>query len=155
MSLSRITGMPVVWQDQHMGHVERAVMDVPRGVLDGLIVRRGFSGARWVGAKQIEMIGERCVILRMRPVRLADKPVLPPMRVFLADGACAGEVTDGIVAGGTLHVCALEVSSGPLAHLMGQSRYARFYRLRGEEIIALSLLSWAQLVGEIGEEDDG
>lgn len=154
MSLSRMTGMPVVWMDQHMGYVERAVMNVEKGEMDGLIVRRGMAGAKWVARGQIALIGESCVILLRRPVRMPDRLPDAPLRVFLSTGEWAGEVTDGIV-NDSLSLCALEVSRGALARLMGRSRYARHFRANGGEAIVPSLLSWAQLLGQIGEEEKG
>jgi len=155
LSLSRMTGMPVVWKDQHMGYVERAVADWEARRLDGLIIRKGVAGARWVLASQIEVIGSGCIILMSRPQRLRERQEESQLPVFLTNGECAGEVTDVILSGETLSVRALEVCRGPVSRLLGRRQYASGFQLNHSGAVAESLVSWAQLLGECGEEDDG
>lgn len=156
-SLGRMTGMPVVWQDRQIGLVERAVPDARRARLDGVIVRKGIGVAHWATADDILLVGERCVMLRRRPARLPEKLMGEMRRAFLTTGECAGEVTDVLLRGDTLDIPALEICQGPLYRLMGHRAYAgRFYPSdHGEEneVIIPTLLTWTQLLRQLGEED--
>lgn len=158
VSLSRLTGMPAVWQDQQVGLVERAVPDAYTGRLHGLMIRRGIGRARWASADDVLLAGESCVVLRRRPHAQASRPQAELRRVFLTTGECVGEVTDVLIHGDTLALCALEVCESPLARLMGRRGYAVEYRPSpaGEPggVTAAGLLSWAQLRSYLGEEDD-
>lgn len=156
ISLSRMVGMPVVFLDKQIGCVESAVVDAQEARLDGLMIRRGIGAAKWADSAQIEQLGSRCVLLRSKPVRMTDKSQPPPGRVYLPTGLCAGEVTDAFLSSRTLCVSALEVCQGPLYRLVGQRAYAaRFQVQAGGSVVAQELLSWAQLVKQLGEEDEG
>lgn len=155
ISLSRMVGMPVVLRDQQVGYVERAVVDAQCSMLDGVVVRRGIGAAKWASCGAIALLGKDCVLLKSKPVRLTERAQPTPCRVFLAAGAYAGEVTDALVSSRSLRVSALEVCQGPLYRLVGQRAYASRFRMQEDGgVVAQSLLSWAQLVKQLGEEDD-
>lgn len=157
-SLGRMTGMPVVWQDRQIGLVERAVPDARHARLDGVIVRKGIGIARWATVDDILLVGERCVVLRRKPARLPERAMGEMRRAFLTTGECAGEVTDALLEGDTLDIPALEICQGPLYRLIGQRAYAgRFYPSdHGEpgEVVIPALLTWTQLLRQLGEEDE-
>ena len=156
ISLSRMVGMPVVLEDQQVGYVERAVMDARCRMLDGMVVRRGIGAAKWVSCGEIALLGRDCVVLKSRPVRLTVRDQPSPCRVFLSAGAYAGEVTDAFVSSRGLRISALEVCQGPLYRLVGQRSYAPHFCVQEDGgVVAQTLLSWAQLVKQLGEEDDG
>ena len=51
--LTRVLGLPAVLRGRSQGHVERAVLENDGHALRGLIVRRGFGGAKWVARDSI------------------------------------------------------------------------------------------------------
>ena len=158
VSLSRMTGMPAVWQDRQVGLVERAIPDACTGRLHGLMIRRGIGRAKWASADDVLLAGQSCVVLKRKPHARASHPCSELRRVFLNTGECVGEVTDVLLHGDTLALCALEVCESPLARLMGRRAYAVEYcpNRAGEPggVTAASLLSWAQLRSYLGEEDE-
>ena len=153
-SLNRLTGLPVVWRDRQMGYVERAVADVPRMRLHGLVVRKGIGGARWSPAENILLAGKRSVVLSSRPVRMPETEPRPVRLAIHAAGGCAGEVCDVFIHGDTLQIAALEISQGPVYRLLGRCAYAPACRVHenGEAVVP-RLLSWTQLLTQLGEED--
>lgn len=157
-SLNRLTGLPVVWRDRHMGYVERAVADLGHMCLDGVVVRRGFGSARWVPRDAILLAGRQSVVLRERPVRMPETGAEAIRRAFLTSGCCVGEVSDVIIHGDTLRIAALEVSQGPIYRLMGRCAYAPGYRVSeyGEPggVVVPPLISWTQLLTQLGEGED-
>lgn len=157
VSMGRMTGIPAVWQDRQVGLVERAVPDVHMGRLDGLLIRRGIGSAKWAPADDVLLAGESCVLLKRKPSRAPSRQPTDLCRVFLTTGECVGEVTDVLLRGDTLRLCALEVCDGPLARLLGRRAYAARYCLSafGEPgaVTASELLSWTQLMRYLGEED--
>lgn len=151
-SLNRMTGLPVVWRDRHMGYVERAVASVQRMQLDGLVVRRGFAGARWVPRDTVLLVGRHSVVISTRPAHMPELGQIMPGRAVLTSGFCVGEVSDVIICGDTLRVAALEVSQGPLYRLLGSCAYASACRLSEHgEVVVPPLVSWTQLLRQLGE----
>ena len=157
-SLSRMIGMPVIWQDQNLGYVERALPDISAGRLDGLSVRKGIGWARWICGGDVKLLGSRCVVLAKKPERMPRKAERELRRAFLTTGECAGEVTDVIIDGCSLAVAALEICQGPFCRLAGERRYAPEFLLNpnGEagEVVIPQLLSWTQLTKHFEEEDE-
>lgn len=156
-SLNRMIGLPVVLGDLRIGSVERAVPDARAQRLNGLVVRRGIGGAKWVPADAVELVGERCVLIRRKPCRAPELPPEGGTVALSTSGERIGEVTDGLLRGDTLRVVALEVSLGPLYRLMGKSAYAVGYeaRMAQRTVIAPRLMTWAELTRMLGEGDDG
>ena len=154
-SLNRLTGMPVVWRDRQVGCVERAVADMRCMRLQGLVVRRGFAGARWVAREMILTVGRQSVVIVCRPGRMPQQETEGIRRVVLASGSCAGEVSDVILRSDTLGVAALEVSQGPLYRLAGRRAYAPGCLMNGAgEAVAPQLISWTQLLTLLGEGEN-
>ncbi len=158
-SLARMTGMPVVWQDRQIGSVERAVPDAYHARLSGIVLRKGIGVARWATSDDILLVGERCVMLNHKPERMPEKLEGEMRRAFLTTGECVGEVTDALLLGDTLDIPALEICQGPIYRLMGRRAYAaRFHPSEhGEpgEVVIPELLTWTQLLRQLGEEDEG
>lgn len=152
-SLNRLMGMPVVWRDRQVGLVERAAADAARQRLCGLVVRRGIGSARWVPCEDILLLGESCVVLRARPVRLPEELPEAFGRVFLTTGESAGEVTDAVLHREQRRILALEVSPGPLYRLAGRCVYAPGYHVQPGRVIVSRLLDWTQLLSQLGEEE--
>ena len=71
--LTRVLGLPAVLRGRSQGHVERAVLENDGHALRGLIVRRGFGGAKWVARDSIALLGDVSVILRACPTHLPRK----------------------------------------------------------------------------------
>lgn len=156
ISLSRLTGMPVVWQDRQMGYVERAEVDDELSHMCGVVVRKGIGTARWVSCDNMLLADSRCVRSRVRPGRVPACGSAQRRQVYLHTGQCAGEVTDLFIRADTFRVAALEVCQGPLYRLAGQRAYAPGFSVGMNGMVtAHKLLSWAQLVKQLGEEDDG
>lgn len=156
-SLNRMVGLPVVLGDERVGCVERAALTPDARKLDGVVVRRGLGGARWVAADAVEMVGESCVVIRRKPARAASLPKEKSLVALSTSGKRVGEVTDALVCGDTLRLLALEVSAGPLYRLMGGVAYAVGCRARqdGRAVIVPRLMTWAELQRTLGEGDDG
>ena len=157
-SQNRLRGMPVVWQDRQVGYVERAVADAQARKLAGLVVRRGIGAARWAAGENVALLGENCVVLRSKPVRVPEQ-LYPEMgRAFLLSGECAGSVTDALICKRDLRIRALEICQSPIKHLMGQRGYAvQFQPGRSPEeggVVAVQLLTWAQVKQHLKEGED-
>lgn len=156
-SLNRLTGLPVVWRDRQMGYVERAVADVQGMRLHGLVVRKGIGAARWSPGEGVLLAGQYSVVLDRRPVRMPEAEPQSIRRAVFTTGGCAGEVSDVLIRSDTLAVAALEVSQGPVYRLMGRCAYAPVCRVNGDgepgEVVVPQLLTWAQLLTQLGEED--
>lgn len=155
-SLNRMIGLPVILGDRQMGSVERAVADARARRLSGLVIRRGLGGARWVPAEGVELVGEKCVLIRRKPIRPPEKNEPGGRIALLTTGERVGDVTDALLMGDTLRLIALEISPGPLYRLMGRSTYATSYRERETEraVIVPRLITWAELNRTLREGDD-
>lgn len=164
-SLRRMIGMPVVWEGMTLGYVERGILTQSARKLQGLIVRRGLGSARWIPRKLIVVVGSACVVVCGESLKTPKAPELTLSRAYSTTGQCVGQVTDAVVDGETLRIVALEVSSGPLYHLMGQRNYAMEYSVRQEEpypyknalpseIVVSGLCTWAQVMGQEGKEEE-
>lgn len=156
-SLNRMVGLPVIWQDRQLGYVERAVPDPTAKRLAGVVVRKGIGSAKWLPSDAILVAGAQCVLARRKPMRMAEGDAGNLRQAFLTTGESAGEVTDAIILGDTLKMAALEVSPGPVYHLLGKRAYAVDFRVdrgtRPGEVVVSHLLTWAQLRRTLGEED--
>lgn len=156
-SLNRMVGMPVVWQDTQLGYVERAIPDPRARRLAGVVVRKGIGSAKWLPSDSILVAGGQCVLASRKPGHMPDEGEGSLRRAFLTTGESAGEVTDVIILGDTLKMAALEVSPGPVYHLLGRRAYAVDFRVdaatRPGEVVVSRLLTWAQLRRTLGEED--
>ena len=157
MTLNQMMGMPVVWQGNVVGQVDRGVTDADASRLMGLIIRYGLGAAKWVPSQGINLIGRRCIVASLRPIRLPGQ--LPPVanRVYRTNGCLLGEITDAVLCVETQRVMALEVSESLLGRLRGQRRYAVDYRIgrtgaSAGQAVVTSLLSWAEIQRRFKEE---
>ena len=103
--LTRVLGLPAVLRGRSQGHVERAVLENDGHALRGLIVRRGFGGAKWVARDSIALLGDVSVILRACPTHLPRKTDFRLRTVKDTRGLTLGCVTDVLIS-------ELEVSLG-------------------------------------------
>ena len=155
MTLNQLTGLPVVWQGSVVGQVDRGVMDDQARQLLGLIIRHGLGAAKWVTSRSISLIGQRCVVTAMRPLRLPQQLPSVASRVYLPNGSLLGQVTDALLCRETQRVQALEISESLMGHLMGRRRYAMDYQMGHEDTgkaVVSALLSWAELMESFKEE---
>ena len=154
-SLQRMIGAAVIWQNCRIGWVERAFSDDSLRSLKGIVVRRGLGGAGWLGREQLLLAGRTCVIALDRPLKLPRMAQEPLRRVYLAQGAWSGVVSDLLLDGETLKVCALEVSLSPSSRLTGRCLYAVQYTCSPADgsVTAKALLTWPQFRRQLGEED--
>ena len=110
--LTRVLGLPAVLRGRSQGHVERAVLENDGHALRGLIVRRGFGGAKWVARDSIALLGDVSVILRACPTHLPRKTDFRLRTVKNTRGLTLGCVTDVLISADNLLVSELEVSLG-------------------------------------------
>ena len=117
--LTRVLGLPAVLRGRSQGHVERAVLENDGHALRGLIVRRGFGGAKWVARDSIALLGDVSVILRACPTHLPRKTdfrlrTVKDTRGLERELGSLREqgVTDVLISADNLLVSELEVSLG-------------------------------------------
>ena len=108
----RRLGLPAVLRGRSQGHVERAVLENDGHALRGLIVRRGFGGAKWVARDSIALLGDVSVILRACPTHLPRKTDFRLRTVKDTRGLTLGCVTDVLISADNLLVSELAVSLG-------------------------------------------
>ena len=110
--MTRVLGLPAVLRGRSQVHVERAVLENDGHALRGLIVRRGFGGAKWVARDSIALLGDVSVILRACPTHLPRKTDFRLRTVKDTRGLTLGCVTDVLISADNLLVSELEVSLG-------------------------------------------
>ena len=99
------------------GRVEQAVLNPEGRSLRGLVVRRGFGGARWLAAEDILVLGEVSVIALRRPGRIPRDAAFNLGCVRDTAGLDLGRVTDVYLQPDTRRVAALEITLGPMEEL--------------------------------------
>lgn len=156
-TLNHLVGLPVVFQGEQIGQVERCVADKSSAYLQGLIIRQGLGGAKWVPSHLLETLGRRCVIIRGQPEAMPGRFAGEPKLLYLTNGQLAGEITDVVLADQSLRVVALEVSAGLLQRLTGQRQYATEYHIRRTgsrcgEAVASGLISWVEMNERLKED---
>ncbi len=130
-SLGRMTGLPVVTDGKLLGRVERGVLDADAHTLRGLVVRKGLGAARWVPRGNIAVLGVACVLVQGAPQRLPKDCAPALAHVYGTSGEMLGMVTDVLVSPDSLRVTGLEISFGPLYHLLGQRAVVTRFGLSG------------------------
>lgn len=132
--LGRILGLPAVVGARVVGHVERAVPDQTGQHMQGLIIRRGLGGAKWVDRSQVAVLGDVSVILRQRPGRVPKGSDITLSSVKDESGLTLGRITDLWISKDALDITALEVTLGPLADLTsGRRRVHKWAVQPGED----------------------
>lgn len=112
--LSSMTGLPVVSDGKVLGQVEQAVLTPDGRYLRGMVVRRGFGGARWLDASQVQVLGQVSVIAMGAPTRMPRDAAFAWGSVRDTAGLELGRVTDVYLSGEMYRVLALEITLGPL-----------------------------------------
>ncbi|MGN0778275.1 MAG: PRC-barrel domain-containing protein [Aristaeellaceae bacterium] len=125
MRLGRVTGLPVICAGKVQGRVEQTVLCPDGRALRGVVVRRGFGGARWLGAEDILMLGEVSVIAGRQPGRMPRDAAFALGCVRDTAGLDLGRVTDVYLQPDTRRVIALEITLGPLEEIRAGRMLAR------------------------------
>ena len=132
--LGRILGLPCVWGERVVGHVERAVPDEKGQQVEGFIVRRGLGGAKWADRSMVEVLGDVALILKEKPVRLPKGREVLLGQVKDESGLTLGRVTDWWIDRDALNITGLEVTLGLLEDLQnGRCRVSRWTVQNAEE----------------------
>ena len=128
--LKRLIGLPVILEGKRIGIVERGVLTKDGKNLRGLLVRDGLRVSRWIDAKNIVLMGKLSVISRARPSRPPKASDFKLFRVTDTAGLRVGIVTDALLDEETLHVTALEISSGPMDDLIDGRFFATSFEVK-------------------------
>ena len=131
--LGRILGLPAVWGEQIVGHVERAVPDERGQCIRGFIIRRGLGSARWADGSTISLLGDVSVILSHKPVRLPRGQGVQLGTVKDESGLTLGRITDLWISRDSLAITALEVTLGPMEDLLTGRRTVHAWTVRPGE----------------------
>ena len=62
--LGRILGLPCVWGEKVVGHVEGAVLDATGQRVEGFILRRGLGSAKWADRTAVSVLGDVSLVLK-------------------------------------------------------------------------------------------
>ena len=115
--LGSVTGLPVVYAGRMLGRVEQAVLTPDGQRLRGLIVRRGFGGARWLALEDVRVLGQVTVIAGKMPGRTPRDADFSLGCVRDTAGLDLGRVTDVYLSPESFRVTALEITLGPIEEL--------------------------------------
>lgn len=128
--LKRMIGMPVIMDGKAAGSVLRGVLTEDGRGLQGIVMRGGLKGARWLPREQISLIGELSIIGSGKTCKVPRAAQYRLFRVSDTEGARLGIVTDALLNEETMRVAALEISSGPLDDLTDGRWYATAYTVQ-------------------------
>ena len=132
--LGRILGLPCIWGERIVGHVERAIPDEAGQQVEGFIIRRGLGSAKWADRTWVAVVGDVSVILKHKPERVPKGRDASLGPVKDESGLTLGRVTDWWIEREGLHITALEVTLGLLEDLRnGRCRVSRWTVRPGEE----------------------
>ena len=115
--LGGVTGLPVVCAGQLTARVEQTVLTQDGRRLRGLVVRRGFGGARWLPVEDVQVMGQVTVIAARKPGKLPRDADFALGSVRDTAGLELGRVTDVFITGDHGHVAAIEITLGPLEEM--------------------------------------
>lgn len=110
--LNRVVGLPAILGEKRVGHVERAALTPQARQLQGLVIRRGLGGARWVSRENVAVLGDVSLVLKDAPGPLPRDMAAMVTRVTNGSGLTLGRVTDAWLRPDTLEVTALEITLG-------------------------------------------
>lgn len=125
--LGSMTGLPVVLDGRMLGRVEQAVLSRDGAGLRGLIVRRGFGGARWLAVEDVQVLGQVTVIAGCKPGKLPRDAAFALGSVRDTAGLDLGRVTDVYLSADDYRVTAIEMTLGPLEELRHGRMLARTF----------------------------
>ncbi len=132
--LGRILGLPAIWGERVVGHVERAVPDEEGKHVQGFVIRRGLGGAKWADRSAIRVLGDVSVILGEKPGRVPKGRDVTLSAVKDEGGLTLGRVTDLWVSQESLDITALEVTLGLMEDLRSGRRTVRQWAVQmGDE----------------------
>ncbi len=132
--LGRILGLPAIWGERVVGHVERAVPDEEGKHVQGFVIRRGLGGAKWADRSAIRVLGDVSVILGEKPGRVPKGRDVTLSAVKDEGGLTLGRVTDLWVSQDNLDITALEVTLGLVEDLRSGRRTVRQWAVQmGDE----------------------
>ena len=132
--LGRILGLPCVWGERVVGHVERAVPDEMGQQVEGFIVRRGLGGAKWADRNSVAVLGDVSLILKDKPGRMPKGRDACMGPVKDESGLTLGRVTDWWIDREGMQITALEVTLGLLEDLRkGRCRVSRWTVQQAED----------------------
>lgn len=112
LRLNRVVGLPAILGEKRMGHVERTALTPQARQLQGLVIRRGLGGARWVSRENVAVLGDVSLVLKEAPGPLPRQIAAAATRVTDGSGLTLGRVTDAWIRPDTLEVTALEITLG-------------------------------------------
>ncbi len=138
--LGRILGLPCVWGEKVVGHVEGAVPDAAGQQVEGFILRRGLGSAKWVDRTAVAVLGDVSLVLKEKPGRLPKgrERVLGPVKD--ESGLTLGRVTDWWIDREALNITGLEVTLGLLEDLQnGRCRVRSWTVQKAEEELQVLL----------------
>ncbi len=132
--LGRILGLPAIWGERVVGHVERAVPDEEGKHVQGFVIRRGLGGAKWADRSAIRVLGDVSVILGEKPGRVPKGRDVTLSAVKDEGGLTLGRVTDLWISQDNLDITALEVTLGLVEDLRSGRRTVRQWAVQmGDE----------------------
>ena len=125
--LGRILGLPCVWGEKVVGHVERAIPDETGQQVEGFILRRGLGSAKWADRSTVAVLGDVSLILKEKPGRLPKGREASLGPVKDESGLTLGRVTDWWISREDLGITGLEITLGLMEDLMrGRQRVNRW-----------------------------
>ena len=134
MRLGRILGLPAVFGERVVGHVERAVPDETGQQVMGFVIRRGLGGAKWADRSAVSVLGDVSVVLGEKPGRVPKGRDACLSAVKDEGGLTLGRVTDWWICKDELRITALEVTLGLLEDLTsGRRRVQKWTVQSGED----------------------
>ncbi len=125
-----LIGLPVIRSGKTVGLLEQAVLAESGKKLQGIIVREGIGGAKWVDRENIQTIGGVSVLISGELKRPPKEAGFRLGRVQDTSGLRLGTVTDALINPETLEVEALEISNGPVDDLLHGRWLANDFVLR-------------------------
>lgn len=117
----------MVFDGRMLGRVEQAVLSRDGTVLRGLIVRRGFGGARWLAVQDVQVLGQVTIIAGCKPGKLPHDASFALGSVRDTAGLDLGRVTDVYLSADNYRVIAIEMTLGPLEELRHGRMLARTF----------------------------
>lgn len=127
--LGKLLGLPAILEGRQVGRVEKAVIAPEGDRMRGLMIRRGFGGAKWAGEGDILVLGEVCVVLKRLPRRMPRHVDFALRSVRDTGGMPLGWVTDAYVQTDSFRLTALEISLGWTEELQGRRYLAYTWRV--------------------------
>lgn len=129
-STKSLLGMPVISDGERIGRVVFVLPDKELRSISGLYLQCGLTGSRFLDCSQIDLIGDVAVLScgSGKRASMTERPLL--RRALSSDGQHIGAITDALIDEQTLHIEALELSSGYLDDLLKGRTHIRQFTVR-------------------------